>query len=272
MQEPLSRPSTIRKILWWWHEPTTGHQADQGLYKQPDFLPDPLSGARMSSKYCCQPLVYTLRRAQADAGNIWISWHRRTARKLSFQSNCRARLSFLLLRWQRELPRQSTLARMFLTRRSPQEPQFILAQLSSWDGLYERVIKPVPAIPKAPMPHARKRPLLLRSTRVLFVRSTLASKLLTRRSPQESQFILVPLRSWAGHTEAAVTASRNSQGSTADIPGREIENKGIRRLEMPFRATPTSRQEQPLFSIPVWFKNSKNTFPLSYCSSFWRQS
>jgi len=62
--------------------------------------------------------------------------------------------------------------------------------------------------------------------------------MLTRRSPQESQFILVPLRSWAGQHEAAVTASRNSQGSTADIPGREIENKGIRRLEMPFRATP----------------------------------
>ena len=29
---------------------------------------------------------------------------------------------------------------------------------------------------------------------------------------------LAPLRSWAGQHEAAVTASRNSQGSSADIP------------------------------------------------------
>ena len=57
--------------------------------------------------------------------------------------------------------------------------------------------------------------------------------------------------SWAGQHEAAVTASRNSQGSSADVPGEIEDQRDFKAQNAPCGATPTYRQERPMISTPL---------------------
>ena len=119
----------------------------------------------------------------------------------------------------------------------------ILAPRRSWDGHTGVVFgEPLRKSQGSSHCHARQE-LKIKGTRLSYPRGD------TDESAGATND-LNSFRSWAGHTEAAVTASRFSHGSSADVPDEIEDQRDFKAQNAPCGATPTYRQERPMISIP----------------------